>query len=73
MGKLQGFLPYKLLDPSRLEGFHNADGSRSTPPGGYKQLVGTKLRVRVTQVRPAGRARQAWRGRARAHRSWLLP
>ncbi|KAI7836676.1 hypothetical protein COHA_009452 [Chlorella ohadii] len=50
IGKLQAFLPYKLLDPARLENFRNADGSRTMPAGGHKQLVGTKLRVRVTQV-----------------------
>lgn len=50
IGKLQAFLPYKLLDPARLENYRNADGSRAMPPGGHKQLIGAKLRVRVTQV-----------------------
>lgn len=33
-----------------LQNYRNADGSRAMPPGGHKQLIGAKLRVRVTQV-----------------------
>jgi hypothetical protein len=50
IGKLKGFLPYKLLDASRLEQ-RRPDGSLApVPQSGYRQLIGTKLRVKVTQV-----------------------
>lgn len=51
IGNLMGFLPYKLLDPSRMAQ-RRSDGSQApVPPNGYQALVGTKLRVKVTQVR----------------------
>ncbi|KAL4858818.1 30S ribosomal protein S1 [Chlorella vulgaris] len=50
IGNLMGFLPYKLLDPSRMAQ-RRSDGSQPpVPPNGYQALVGTKLRVKVTQV-----------------------
>ena len=47
--KLTGFLPYKLLDPARLDG---VDRSCPGAPAAMKALVGSKLRFKVTQVRP---------------------
>lgn len=50
VGKLTGFLPYKLLDPSRLQQ-RRPDGSRiPPPPNGHQSLVGAPVRVKVTQV-----------------------
>ena len=50
MGKLNGFLPYKLLDPSRLAP-RGADGRLAPPPAnGHAELVGTTLKVKVSQV-----------------------
>lgn len=50
IGKLSGFLPYKLLSPARLQQ-RREDGSLiPPPPNGYQQLVGTKLKVKITQV-----------------------
>ena len=55
VGKLTGFLPYKLLDPSRLQQ-RRPDGSRiPPPPNGHQSLVGAPVRVKVTQVRRGGR------------------
>ena len=50
VGKLNGFLPYKLLDPSRLAP-RGADGRLAPPPAnGHAELVGKTLRVKVSQV-----------------------
>ena len=48
----QQCFPAEQLAPDNpcAQNFRNADGSRTMPAGGHKQLVGTKLRVRVTQV-----------------------
>ena len=50
VGKLKGFLPYKLLDPSRLVGERGQGGRRTLPAAEAQKLVGQKLRVKVTQV-----------------------
>lgn len=62
VGKLQGFLPYKLLDPSRLPERYQ-DGARPAPAS-HPELVGTKLRVKVTQVGGWGQGAGWSRGRA---------
>lgn len=50
VGKLTGFLPYKLLDPSRLN-LRKSDGSLAPPPArGHQELLGQPVRVKITQV-----------------------
>lgn len=50
LGTLTGFLPYKLLDPSRLTERSADSGRFVVPANGHQQLVGTDLKVKVTQV-----------------------
>eukprot|EP00887_Chlorella_sp_A99_P004813 scaffold4.g4813.t1 len=53
VGRLQGFVPFKLMDPGRLAGLAVSDGGGD---GGdarqrdFRPLVGEKLSVKVTQV-----------------------
>lgn len=45
--KLTAFLPYKLMDPARLDGVQRSAGGPNKP---MSELVGTQLSVKVTQV-----------------------
>lgn len=50
IGKLSGFLPYKLLDPARVVR-RAEDGSLVPPPvNGHQDLVGQTVSVKITQV-----------------------
>lgn len=50
LGKLTGFLPYKLLDPTRLPQRKPGGGLPPVPARGYQELVGQPVKVKVTQV-----------------------
>lgn len=50
VGKLTGFLPYKLLDPTRLPQRKPDGGLPPVPARGYQELVGRPVKVKVTQV-----------------------
>ena len=54
IGKLIGFLPYKLLDPSRLNQRREDGTLIPPPPGGHQHLLGQKLMVKISQVGGVG-------------------
>ncbi|PSC70883.1 30S ribosomal S1 [Micractinium conductrix] len=50
VGRLNGFLPYKLINPTRVPR-RQADGSLAPVPAqGYAELIGESLEVKITQV-----------------------